>query len=274
VRRVALALGAICLLCFFRSSLTLGRHLPLNFNEGWNAYHTADVAAVRPLYPDPAGLFFNNYPPLSFLLIAPIGRALGDQLLAGRVIAMASFAAWIALLAVAARRLRCSWTNALFGAVVLAIHMFVFSDFYVGVNDPQMLGHAVQALGLVVVLADTRSTGRLLAAAALFSAGVLIKTNLIALPLAVAIWLLATDRSSAWRLIAFGAASGILGAATCLAVFGPEFIAQVLSPRGLVPAKAAMMAWQWVARMALPLGVIVWLATRGHRDRYVGFALA
>ena len=34
--------------------LTIVRHIPLNWNEGWNAFHTADVAAGQPLYPDPA----------------------------------------------------------------------------------------------------------------------------------------------------------------------------------------------------------------------------
>jgi hypothetical protein len=208
VRAIALGLGAICLLAFVRASLVLARHIPLNWNEGWNAYHTADIAAGRPLYPDPAtATFFTNYPPLSFYVIAPIGQALGDHMIAGRLVAFVSLLVWIVLVAIAARRLRCSWASAAFGALVLAAGLFVFSDFYVGVNDPQMLGHALQALGLVLLLSPRRTTGLLAACAVLFAAGVFVKNNLIALPLAAVVWLWFDDPPGARRLIVFGAAT-------------------------------------------------------------------
>ena len=270
---LTVALAGACVLAGGRALLTLRLQLPLNFNEGWNAYHTADLAAGRALYPDLRGMFFNNYPPLSFLVIAPLGRVLGDQMLAGRAIAMASLTAWIALVAVAARRLRCSWTHAMFGAVVLAIYVFVFSDFYVGVNDPQLLGHAVQMLGLVILLDARKTTASLVAAAALFTAGVFVKNNLVALPLAAALWLFVTDRSRGWRLIVFGAVAGVIAAVVCVAAFGPRFAAQVLSPRGYVPVKAALMGWQWVRRMILPLAVVGGLTSQGPRDREAAFGV-
>jgi len=274
VRAIALGLGAICLLAFVRTSLTIVRHIPLNWNEGWNAYHTADIAAGRPLYPDPAtALFFTNYPPLSFYVIAPLGRALGDHMLAGRLVAFASLVAWLVLVAMIARRLRCSWTSAAFGSLVLAAGLFVFSDFYVGVNDPQMFGHALQALGLFAVLSGRRSTGSLAAGAVLFTAGVLVKNNLIALPLATVIWLWYDDRQSARRLIVFGAAAGIVAAIFCVAVFGPQIAAHVFSPRGWILSKAASMGGQWLLRMALPLAVAGWLALSAGGDRGARFVL-
>ena len=206
-------------------------------------------------------------------MTTPLGRLLGDQMIAGRLVAMAAFAAWLALVALAARRLRCSSTNAVFGAITLAIYMFVFSDFYVGVNDPQVLGHALQALGLVILLSDRKTAAGLAAAGVLFAAGVFVKNNLIALPLAATLWLLANERSRGWRLIAVGAVAGAAGVALCVAAFGPQFAAQVMSPRALVPAKAAMMSWQWTGRMVLPLGAIVWLASRAKRDRPAGLVI-
>lgn len=273
MRAIALGLGAVCLLAFVRTSLTIVRHLPLNFNEGWNAYHTADVAAGRPLYPALSGTFFTNYPPLSFYVIAPIGRALGDHMVAGRLVALVSIAAWIALTAIAARRLRCSWTTAGAGAVVLAVFMFVFSSFYVGVNDPQMFGHALQMLGLVLLLGNRRTTATLAACAVLFTAGVFVKNNLVALPIASVLWLWLDDRSSARRLIAFGAIAGAAGAVLCLLAFGPPLAAHVFSPRGFVPLKAAVMSWQWVRRMILALAAAAWLAVRFSRDRQAHFVL-
>lgn len=273
-RNAIFAVGAaICALEFVRAFFTIGLHLPLNFNEGWNAYHAADVASGRPLYPDPAGQFFTNYPPLSFYVIAPIGRLLHDQMLAGRLVSLVSLAAWIALVAAVARRLRCSWTASLFGAAVLAASMFVFSSFYVGVNDPQLLGHAMQLLGVAWLLRGRRTTSSIAIAAVLLAAGVFVKNNLIALPLAAATWLWFTDRNNAWRLMAVGTVAAIAGIALCFAAFGPRFVGHVLSPRAYIPAKAALMSWQWIRRMILPLVVTGWLARRFTRDQDAAFGI-
>ena len=271
---LVLVVGAICLLAFVRAGLLIPRPVPLNFNEGWNAYHTADIAAGRPLYPDPPALFFTNYPQLSFYVIAPVGRLLGDQMAGGRLVALLSLAAWIGLVAVVIRRLRCSWTEAGFGAAVLAVYMFVFSDFYVGVNDPQILGHALQMLGLVFLLRDRRTLGALAACAACFAAGVFVKNNLIALPLAAVVWLLVVDRPNAWRLIALGAGIGVAGVAICVAAYGPQFAAQILAPRVYLPSKLVLMGWQWTRRMLLPLACVAWLARQSARKRQNGLALA
>jgi hypothetical protein len=267
-------LAAACLLTLVRTLLTIVRRIPLNFNEGWNAYHTADLTAGRPLYPDLAGAFFNNYPPLSFYVVAPLGRALGDQMLAGRLLAFVSLIAWTAFVVAAARRLRCSWPSAIFGGLVLAVWMFVFSSVYVGVNDPQIFGHALQLLGLVLLLRERRITASLAAGAVLLAAGVFVKANLIALPIAAVLWMWTDDRSSAWRLIAYGALAGVAGVAMCFAAFGPQFVAQLLSPRAYVPAKAALMSWQWLRRMILPLAAVIWLAGRSRDDRGARFVLA
>ncbi len=273
MRAMALGLGAICLLAFVRTFLTIVRHIPLNWNEGWNAYHAADVAAGRPLYPDPSGTFFTNYPPLSFYVIAPIGRALGDHILAGRLVAFVSLLAWLALVALAARRFRCSWPSSIFGALVLAVSLLVFSDFYVGVDDPQMLGHAIQALGLVLLVSERRSTRTLAAIAVLFTAGVLVKNNLIVLPLAAVAWLWMVDRRSAKRLAALGAAAGIAAALVCVAAFGPQIAAHVFSPRAFLPAKALSMGREWALRMALPIVVLGWVAARAAEDRAARFVV-
>ena len=262
-----LGLGAICLLAFVRTSLTIVRHIPLNWNEGWNAYHTADLAAGRPLYPNPAATtFFTNYPPLSFYLIAPLGRVLGDHMIAGRVIAFMSLLAWIVLVAIAARRLRCSWTSAGFGALVLAAGLFVFSDFYVGVNDPQILGHALQMFGLVVLLAGRRTSTSLVACAVFFTAGVLVKNNLVVLPLVTVVWLFIEDRASALRLLVFGAVAGAAATLLCIAVFGPQIITHVLSPRAWLPSKAVSMGGEWLLRMILPVVVVAWLVVKVRGD--------
>ncbi len=70
-----------------------GLWVPLDPNEGWNAYHTAAVLGGSPLYPDPSGYLVNNYPPLSFYVVAALGRLLGDTIVAGRILSLLSLAA-------------------------------------------------------------------------------------------------------------------------------------------------------------------------------------
>ena len=96
--------------------------------------HAADIVAGRPLYADASGFFFTNYPPVSFYLIAAIGRLVGDQMLGGRIVALLSLVAWTMLLALSARRLCCSWAESSFAALLFAVQLGVFSGFYVGVN--------------------------------------------------------------------------------------------------------------------------------------------
>ena len=75
LRWVALTLAVACSMVLFRIGVIAPRRIPLNYNEGWNAYHTAGVLAGQPLYPSPAGLVLTNYPPLSFYFVAAAGRS-------------------------------------------------------------------------------------------------------------------------------------------------------------------------------------------------------
>jgi len=270
---LACALAIPCLLTFVRTILIIGRRIPLNFNEGWNAFHAADVAAGRPLYPDASGLFFNNYPPLSFYPVAVVGRLVGDQLLGGRIIALLSLVTWAALLALAAKRSRCTWAESIFAALVLVVLLCVFSGFYVGADDPQMLGHVLQAAGLLLLLNDRHSAGSLFASAAMFAMGVFTKQNLIALPLAGVAWLAVVEPRSARRLAAFGVLLAAAGTAACVLLFGPRFLEQVGASRGYAPIKALSMAWHWIPRMLVFLGLAEALRRRFKHDSFVAFAV-
>ena len=73
--------------------------VPGNYNEGWNAYHARQLLDGRALYtPDGAGLA-NNYPPLSFLVVAGVARLCGgiDAVSAGRLVAFVCLLAVVSL---------------------------------------------------------------------------------------------------------------------------------------------------------------------------------
>ena len=137
-----IALAACCVPAFTRVLLTVPLRLSLNYNEGWNAYHAAAIMRGGALYPD-SGFFFNNYPPLSFYVVAGWTRLVGDPIVAGRCLSLAAFVVWTLLLERAALMLKCRRSEAWFGAILFAVLSMLFSD-YVGINDPQFLGNAVR----------------------------------------------------------------------------------------------------------------------------------
>ncbi|MGI4746274.1 MAG: hypothetical protein ACRYGI_13035 [Janthinobacterium lividum] len=69
--------------------LTIPLHIPLKYNEGWNAYFDSRAVHMQagPLYPRTDSLVFNNYPPLSFYPVGTFGRlVVGDAIVAGRIV--------------------------------------------------------------------------------------------------------------------------------------------------------------------------------------------
>jgi hypothetical protein len=262
---IAAALFLFCAPALLRAALTVPVRAPLDYNEGWNAYHTDAAFSPRGLYPDPPRLFFTNYPPLSFVIVGAAARATGDAIVAGRIISLLSFGASVVVLFYAARRMQCGRAESAFGAALFAAYMLTFSS-YVGVDDPELLAHAIQGAGLLLLLRAPRTTARLVCAAGLLSLGVFVKLNAFALPIAAAVWLLMVDRTSGRRLIAAGAALGIAGAMLCVLVFGPRFLAEVFAARAYSSADVARCALRWVIRMPVFIAALIVLVRRKRDD--------
>ncbi len=167
------ALALVALLLLVRNILAIPAHVPLDPNEGWNAAHALAAMAGHGLYPPPQALMVNNYPPLSFYLIGAFARHGGDVLIAGRWVALAAFLATGAGIAAALRRMDCRPRAILLGALFFAALLLITSD-YVGMDDPQLLGHAMQLGALLLLLRD-----RSFASALLFALSLFIKHNLL-----------------------------------------------------------------------------------------------
>jgi hypothetical protein len=274
LRWLSLGLAAACCLVLFRLGVTAPRHLTLNANEGWNAYHAAGVIAGQPLYPSPPGLFPTNYPPLSFFIVAALGQLMGgDMMLAGRMLSLLSFVIWALALALTAVRLGCTRDEAAFSAVLFSVNMLVFADYYVAVNDPQLLAHAVAAFAPFILLREPRTNGTLFGCALLFASGIFVKHNLVAIPLGCIAWLLRVDRPAGWRLMGFGALLGIAGLGACIALFGPGFLEHLLWPRSSSLGKAWTMTRQWMPLALIPVVVLPMLIRQAPGDRQVLFGV-
>ena len=204
-----------------RNILAIPAHVPLDPNEGWNAAH----ALAATLYPPPQSLMVNNYPPLSFYLIRVLARHGGDAVIAGRWVSLAAFLSIGAGIAAVLRIMDCSSRGIALAVLFFAAMLLIASD-YVGMDDPQLLGHALQIAALLLLLRE-----RSLPSALLFAISLFIKHNLLALPLASAMWLILLDRRAGLEFLLWGMAFVLAGLVAFQLGFGTSLLGQLMSPR-------------------------------------------
>jgi hypothetical protein len=261
----ALMLALACVPATIRTIASIPAHAPLDYNEGWMAYHAASVSAGQPLYPSPPRFFINNYPPLSFYVLAAIGRVTGDPIAAGRALALVTFVIVTLLLVRSARRMECSAAEAWFGGGLFAAHVLAFSN-YAGINDPQFLAHAIAGAGLLTMLPAPRTNRTIAAGGALLALALFVKPNVVALPIALVGWLLVTDPRSAWRLIAAFVACTAAGLIVCIASYGPEFVHQLSMPRAYSLRASETESLRWLVQRVWFAGVLAFAVWRRRRD--------
>ncbi len=265
---VMLAIG--CLLGLAHLACVIGFHVPFDPNEGWNAYFTLSLFATGSPYPPAAGLMVNNYPPLSFYVVGAVTRLVGDAVIAGRIVALAAlFAAAIGIES-AARQMGCSRLQALFAALFFVAGLMLATD-YVGMDDPQMLGHALSIGGLVLVLREPRTPRAMVGAALLFTLAFFVKHNLIVLPAALALWLALLDRRLAFTFVASGAVFALIGLGLFKQAFGFSLFSRIDSARLYDVANIWTGAKPWLAWSAFPITGYTALFVIARHDRHVVF---
>ena len=266
---VALAASRLWLLPFHYSS---------DHNEGWNAFQALRAMGQGPLYPPSDALTGNNYPPLSFLVVGALGRLVGDEIVAGRLIALAAVMGVAALIVVTLRRLGSGREAAWSGALLFLLLNATLLRKYLAVDDPQWLGHLLMTAALPLLLpaqpGEEPARGRVIVAALLMLAGGLVKQNLVAWPIAATAWLALHHRRA---LIAWLATVVIAGAATLLAcwwAYGPDLFRDMLgAARDYSLGRMAYRSLPAVAAM-LPLMWWAWpLVKRRHDDRRIDLIL-
>jgi hypothetical protein len=176
----------------------VARATPIDYVEGWNAYHAARVMNGEALYRPVAGLPLTpvNYPPLYFYLLAGAAHVAGAIVPVGRLLSLAALAAVCGLLARAVLVWTDSMTSALLAALVWLGLLTRFGGAYVGSLEPQMLGHALCALALCLYAAweSGLTRARVAALAVLCSLALFVKHLLLAVPAALALSLLLRQR--------------------------------------------------------------------------------
>ena len=264
-RAAGIALASVALVALARVLQRLPLHISLDYNEGWHAYHSAAAVSGGVLYPPPDSWFSNNYPPLSFYLVGLAGRAAGDTIVAGRLLSVAAFLILTWLIYTIAGTLGANRAARAVAALWFAASMLLFTH-YVGIDDPQLAGHAISVAAIPLVFRERRSAGTLMAAALLLSLGVFTKHNLIALPLAIVGWLAVSDRRAALVLTAAGLACAAVGLAACAAAYGLDFFRQMLDLRAYSTVRAARTVWAWLAVGGVPLVLAAIAFARARLD--------
>jgi hypothetical protein len=257
---MGLAFAAASLL--LRDAFAIGAHVPLDPNEGWNAYLAHAAVTGAPLYPQ--GLMINNYPPLSFYIVGALGTITGDPIVAGRLVSLISFFALTGGIIVILRVMGAAVLSSLFASLFVATGLLAASD-YVAMDDPQLLGHALQLTGLSLLLQARREV---FAAALLMAAGLFVKQNLLALPLAAMLWLLWQDRPEAIRFALAGLIFCLLGLAATRIFLGANLIAALASPRHWATANFAGGMKQflsWAGTALIVAGGLAWRRLRNAR---------
>lgn len=269
---MGVALAAACVVGILRIAFTLNLPVVYGMDEGWSAFHQAEAIAGLNPYPPSQSLMYNVYPPLSFYIVGAFGRLIGDNILAGRVLSLLAFLITAFGIAKAVRLMGCSKQAAGFAAVVFMTGL-LFDHDYVGTNTPQMLAHAFGIVGLVLCLVQPRSAKALFFAALFFVLAGFTKHNLVAQPLAVAVWLLLVDRRSALTFILSGAALGVLACIAFQFAFGHSVWSEVNSARYWSFAFAFRGITGRLPEALLPVLASFALLRLFPRDPYLQFCL-
>jgi hypothetical protein len=204
-----------------------------------------------------------------------LSRITGDAIVAGRLLSLISFFASGGFIVVILRDLGADVLATLFASLFFALCLLAGSD-YVAMNNPELLGHALQLAGLSLLLPPRRSV---IAAALLMTLGLFVKQNLLALPLAASLWLFGEDRKEAARFVAAGVIFLLAGLGAIRLLLGVNLFSALASPHHLaganfVTAASQFMSWAGAALLVMA-GLVFDRRNAGLKlmTLYAGFAL-
>jgi hypothetical protein len=152
-------------------------------------------------------------------------------------------------IALSVRRLGGTQAAAVISAAFYVAMMSRFFRSYVGLNEPQLLSHAIMAFGFLAFLgARSRDRGYVMPVVVMAFAG-FVKHNIIAMPLTAFTWLAMNRRREALKCLCVAAVVIVTGIAICYVSFGRDFFLNILAPRhySLKKAIRSVKDLQWVA---------------------------
>lgn len=235
-------------------------HFEINYNEGWNAYRARMAASGVPLYGAPPRYTITDYPPLSFHVVGFLGRINGDVVAAGRYLALLSFAVAGGLVALIARAFTGGWRAPAYAALSAVIGIAMLQPDRIGMDDPQLFATTLSLAGFYACVRRPDSLSWMGFSAAAFAASCFTKHNLLAFPLAVAVYLVLTRR---WKQFATWAGVLVVCSALLVAaiirVDGPYLWAHLFSTRSYSLDAAVSLTSRYLQLFWIPVaGSLAW----------------
>ncbi|CAA7622060.1 conserved membrane hypothetical protein [Candidatus Terasakiella magnetica] len=266
-RNTVAALSVLALLLFAYPVVRSGIEIEIDYNEGWNVFQQLRAQAWTSLYSGQGPMLFNNYPPLSFYLVGGLGVIVGDPLLAGRLLSLAATLVIAVSSGLVVRGGGGGRSDAILAAATCLGLFSAFATDYVGINDPQLLAQAFLCAGFALYVSGTPTPGRLALVALLFSAGLLTKHNVLALPLVVTVHILwRTPKTARTTYLVTGIGIAALSAGLIHLLAGPDFFRQLLAPRTYDVARGFLLTIEVLGKLHAPLGIVgLFLLLTGRR---------
>ncbi len=210
----------------------------------------------RPLYATPPKLWVTNYPFASFHLVGWLGVAIGNVVLAGRVTSFAAMIVLAALVGGAVRTMSGSVRGGIHSGLCLLLWIATFTPERRAMNDPELLGAAVAALGLLAYVKVPASMRWLCLSALAFAVSMFIKQDVLALPLGVGVHLVVARR---WKAFVVWAGVGLATACLLLELTfrldGPCLLANLLQPRAYLAGNLIENTLQYLLHFGAPLAL-------------------
>lgn len=243
---------AVFLLACLRTGAVMFHHVGLDYNEGWNAQLASWQAGQgdHRLYSSENGFVFNNYPPLSFIIFGWVVKQGGDAIVVGRIVSCLSVILSSCLIARFVKIVTRSGLSAWMSASVFLMTVNTAFYSYFGMNDPQWLAHLLMLSGLSILFSSqgvSFACWRLALSALLIVLAGFVKHNLVALPLALCVWIFLCDKKKAllWAGIVLVLVGG--GFDLCYNLYGMGFFYDVFLHKRTV----------WLGRIVHGLGAVL-----------------
>ncbi len=252
------------------------RYIPLNYNEGWNAYWADAAMHGQPLYPDAESPVVDNYPPISFFVVGLAGKMIGDNVMAGRLIAVIALFAISANLFLWLRLANSSRHAAAMGAAFFLAGFAALAPQYVGMNDPQLLAHAIMLSGLSLLWRAPFKVRNIIIASVLMLCAGFTKQLLIPLPIALTLWYLVHSRKALLVWLVASAISLSVAYALLSHAYGSQFLQNLTGAReysihrGVSAAKHAFGQLWSLLLVAAPCMLLVYRSHRSNRAHAAG----
>jgi hypothetical protein len=193
-------------------------------------------------------------------VVGALAQVFGDALYVGRMLSLLAVLGLGALIAAAIRQLGGGVAGAVVGGVWFVAVMARSFSRYVGMDDPQLVGHALMMGALVWFMVREAHRRSMVPAILAMAAAGFYKHNVVAVPVTALGWLVLKDWRRAVAPVAIGAGAAALGLAICVAVYGDVFLANLFTPRVLEVMRAINALSR--AQFILPALVLwgIWVA--------------